>query len=406
MALHLLRRVTHAGMDELANWTAKTYKFTLHNNTGSAVRALLEEDPDGMAELEEWKIGDGIPTIGKAGERHKQKISLLKKSISSSKPYQEFTIIRDQTKTVNMRSPVIKCSLALLEWNGAMKIVEIQRRMTEGNTLTIHPGYDRMAGLATLRSDALEHALQALGVKLGFDSEEVEVKKDSKESRADLPPWLQEPPPLPAPKMAPTVPTAPQTARTSMRPRPTSAVGRATPKTVSWPAEPVEGSAGARPTQRGREGERPGAPIAQAPHGFGVAGGACPMQRGHEGERPGAPIGQAQHGFGVAGGACPMQRGHEGERPGAPIAQAQHGFGVAGGACPMLRGHEDERPGSPAAQAPHGFLPMTGQIWLWHEEQQWVSANLVACLGPGKEGGSRSSFNCIFLHHAMQCKVA
>ena len=146
--------------------------------------------------------------------------------------------------------------------------------------------------------------------------------------------------------------------------------------------------------------------IAQVPHGFGVAGGACPTQRGHEGERPGAPIGQAQHGFGVAGGACPMQRGHEGERPGAPIAQAQHGFGVAGGACPMLRGHEDERPGSPAAQAPHGFLPMTGQIWLWHEEQQWVSANLVACLGPGKEGGSRSSFNCIFLHHAMQCKVA
>eukprot|EP00913_Durusdinium_trenchii_P025319 g23769.t1 len=237
-----------------------------------------------------------------------------------------------------------------------MKIVEIQRRMTEGNTLTIHPGYDRMAGLATLRSDALEHALQALG----FDSEEVEVKKDSKESRADLPPWLQEPPPLPAPKMAPTVPTAPQTARTSMRPRPTSAVGRATPKTVSWPAEPVEGSAGARPMQRGREGERPGAPIAQAPHGFGVAGGACPMQRGHEGERPGAPI-----------------------------AQAQHGFGVAGGACPMLRGHEDERPGSPAAQAPHGFLPMTGQIWLWHEEQQWVSANLVGLsLGVGAVAGS------------------
>ena len=42
----------------------------------------------GMAELEEWKIGDGIPTVGKAGERHRQKLVALKKSINASKPYQ------------------------------------------------------------------------------------------------------------------------------------------------------------------------------------------------------------------------------------------------------------------------------------------------------------------------------
>lgn len=42
----------------------------------------------GMAELEEWKLGDGIPTVGKAGERHRQKLMALKKSINASKPYQ------------------------------------------------------------------------------------------------------------------------------------------------------------------------------------------------------------------------------------------------------------------------------------------------------------------------------
>ena len=42
----------------------------------------------GMAELEDWKLGDGIPTVGKAGERHRQKLVALKKSINASKPYQ------------------------------------------------------------------------------------------------------------------------------------------------------------------------------------------------------------------------------------------------------------------------------------------------------------------------------
>ena len=167
----------------------------------------------GMTELEEWKVGDGIPTIGKASERHRQKLVALKKSINAtSKPYQErgyepflqrfegfstdfraclkeFTLIRDQTKTINMRSPVVKCSVALAEWNGAMKcleermrtrshpfeadlppktiemgmkhkafgsngwvehrksrIVEIQRRVTANTTFAVTPQYDRSPG--------------------------------------------------------------------------------------------------------------------------------------------------------------------------------------------------------------------------------------------------------------------
>lgn len=51
MALHLLWRVTHAGMDELANWTAKTHKFAFQNSSGGPVRILLEEDPDGAPSI-------------------------------------------------------------------------------------------------------------------------------------------------------------------------------------------------------------------------------------------------------------------------------------------------------------------------------------------------------------------
>eukprot|EP00435_Cladocopium_sp_Y103_P000764 s4292_g1.t1 len=274
MALHLLRRVTHAGMDELANWTAKTYKFSFHNDSSGAVRILVEEDPDGMAELEEWKLGDGIPTVGKAGERHRQKLVALKKSINASKPYQEFTVIRDQTKTINMRSPVIKCralaarlrpmiyqGLALAEWNGALKIMEIQRRLTEGNTFTVHRGYDRSPGMATVRAGCLEHALLAAGVQLGFVLDEAEGTAAAAVPAAPVPragtggpggPGAgaklsqravpSEPPPLPPPATAPfplpqsaaphpAAPAAAPARPPAPRPRPTSA---STGSRVRW----------------------------------------------------------------------------------------------------------------------------------------------------------------------------
>lgn len=235
MALHLLRRVAHSGMDELANWTAKTYKFSFHNDSGAAVRILVEEDPDGMAELEEWKIGDGIPTVGKAGERHKQRMQQLKKAITASKPYQEFTLIRDQTKTVNMRSPVIKCSLALADWNGTLKVVEVQRRLTEGNTFTVHRGYDKSPGIMSVRADCLEHALVAGGVQLGFDEDGKD--KEAKELKeAKVPRGIPaEPPPLPPPASEPfpafPAPAAPPSRERppAPRPRPTSADGSRVP---------------------------------------------------------------------------------------------------------------------------------------------------------------------------------
>ncbi|CAJ1348960.1 unnamed protein product [Effrenium voratum] len=229
MALSFIRKAANAGMNQIEKLTATTYPITVCNDSAGPVRILLEEDPEGVAQLEEWKMDDGIPTVGKAGQRHTRRVQELKKSIlATSKPYQEFTLIREQTKTVSMRSPVIKCSVALAEWNGSMKIVEVQHRITEGKTFTIHRGYDRSPGMATLRTDQLADALQAMGVPLGFEEPEsprdakgggfeLEATRDRRNSAASTHSSLREPvPPPPRPenaKLAPRPrPPAPQAA--------------------------------------------------------------------------------------------------------------------------------------------------------------------------------------------------
>ena len=170
MALSLLKKATSRGAQEIASWGAKTYQFTFANESEEAVRVLLEEDPEAVLKLEQWKLGDGIPIVGKAEKRHARRLRELKKSIlATSKPFQEFVLIRDQLKTVNMRSPVCKCSIALTKWNGCLKIVEIQRQVAETETFLVHSGYGRSPGYGTLRADLLEHALRAAGVQLGFD---------------------------------------------------------------------------------------------------------------------------------------------------------------------------------------------------------------------------------------------
>ncbi|CAE7035142.1 unnamed protein product [Symbiodinium sp. CCMP2456] len=182
MALSFFKKATSRGAQEIAAWNAKTYKFTFANESNGAVKILLEEDPEGVMKLEEWKVGDGIPTVGKAEKRHSRRVRELKKSIlATSKPFQEFVLIRDQLKTVQMRSPVCKCSIALTEWNGSLKIVEVQRQVSETETFVVHPGYAKSPGYFTLRADLLEHALRAVGLQLGFDL------KDLKDDESEIP---------------------------------------------------------------------------------------------------------------------------------------------------------------------------------------------------------------------------
>ncbi|CAE7162889.1 unnamed protein product, partial [Symbiodinium necroappetens] len=171
-----------ARAQEIASWSAKTYTFTFANESNGSAKILLEEDPEGVVKLEEWKVGDGIPIVGKAEKRHSRRVRELKKSIlATSKPFQEFVLIRDQLKTVHMRSPVCKCSIALTEWNGSLKIVEVQRQVSETETFVVHPGYAKSPGIFTLRADLLEHALRAVGLQLGFDL------KDLQDDESEIP---------------------------------------------------------------------------------------------------------------------------------------------------------------------------------------------------------------------------
>lgn len=302
-------------MDELANWTAKTYKFSFHNDSGGAVRILVEEDPDGMAELEDWKLGDGIPTVGKAGERHRQKLVALKKSINASKPYQEFTVIRDQTKTINMRSPVIKCSVALAEWNGALKIVEIQRRLTEGKTFTVHRGYDRSPGMATVRADCLEHALLAAGVQLGFVLDEAE---GTAAPAAPAPAA----PAAPVPRDGSGAPAGPRGAKLSQRPVPSEPPPLPPPATAPFP---LPHSAAPQPVA---PATAPAQPPAPRPRPTSAAGSRVPRGQVHQAHQ--------------AHQATPAEPD--------PTAGSKAGL--------------------------QGFLPMTGQIRLLHGEE-WVPAHFV-----------------------------
>lgn len=182
MALSFFKKATSRGAQEIASWSAKTYTFTFANESNGAAKILLEEDPEGVVKLEEWKVGDGIPIVGKAEKRHSRRVRELKKSIlATSKPFQEFVLIRDQLKTVHMRSPVCKCSIALTEWNGSLKIVEVQRQVSETETFVVHPGYAKSPGIFTLRADLLEHALRAVGLQLGFDL------KDLQDDESEIP---------------------------------------------------------------------------------------------------------------------------------------------------------------------------------------------------------------------------
>mmetsp|Transcript_4885 Transcript_4885/g.11544 ORF Transcript_4885/g.11544 Transcript_4885/m.11544 type:complete len:352 (-) Transcript_4885:37-1092(-) len=182
MALSFFKKATSRGAQEIASWSAKTYKFTFANQSNGSVKILLEEDPEGTVKMEEWKIGDGIPIVGKAEKRHARRVRELKKSIlATSKPFQEFVLIRDQLKTVHMRSPVCKCSVGLTEWNGSLKLVEVQRQVSETETFVVHARYAKSPGYFTLRADLLEHALRAVGLQLGFDV------KDLKDDESEIP---------------------------------------------------------------------------------------------------------------------------------------------------------------------------------------------------------------------------
>ena len=62
-------RSQSSGMDELANWTAKTYKFSFHNDSGQAARAPVKgESRQRWVWSEEWNGNrNGDMTYSRSG---------------------------------------------------------------------------------------------------------------------------------------------------------------------------------------------------------------------------------------------------------------------------------------------------------------------------------------------------
>lgn len=194
------------------NIGVKTYTFQFSNETSKPVLVLLEEDPDGMVERRMGRMR-AIKTVGDAARRFQGELQQDYDTIcGTSFPVQEVKIIPEQVKSLQMRSEVVRCSVGLLDWDGVLKIVMVRKQMLEGDILRITLDFERMPG-KSLRSDLMEPALRALGLRLGFEKR--------KEAVADRPAAGLEakpPPPQEVPAQAQQCPQQPP--KEAMAPQP------------------------------------------------------------------------------------------------------------------------------------------------------------------------------------------
>eukprot|EP00442_Polarella_glacialis_P047316 CAMPEP_0115130406 /NCGR_PEP_ID=MMETSP0227-20121206/52453_1 /TAXON_ID=89957 /ORGANISM="Polarella glacialis, Strain CCMP 1383" /LENGTH=349 /DNA_ID=CAMNT_0002535631 /DNA_START=109 /DNA_END=1159 /DNA_ORIENTATION=- len=211
MAAMLKRRMTALG-DQMASKlaevtdTSERYKYSFNNTLTKQVRILLEEDAEGVYQAAVREIDDGIPCVGQRLVRQKQLIQDAYDRIANSgKLYQEFTIIPEQLFTVSMRSPIVRCTISICEWNGSMKIVQVKDKLFSSATLavTIDSRNETAPPRAKqIRADTLEDALRCLGFQVGIPPKvKAEVQEADKATATTLPP------------PSPTVSTAPMSAK-------------------------------------------------------------------------------------------------------------------------------------------------------------------------------------------------
>lgn len=173
--------------------TGAKHQYTFVNDLPKQVRILLEEDPDGMMQAAINEIDNGIPCVGDRLIRQKKQIQEAYERIYvSGKPFQEFTMIQDQMRTVNMKSPIVRCSIGICEWNGAsLKLVQVKSRLVSSGDLavSVNSTHDTTRG-KLIRSDTLEQALMSMGLQVGF------TKPESQELEAKVSAAMQPPAPL------------------------------------------------------------------------------------------------------------------------------------------------------------------------------------------------------------------
>mmetsp|Transcript_1254 Transcript_1254/g.2610 ORF Transcript_1254/g.2610 Transcript_1254/m.2610 type:complete len:511 (-) Transcript_1254:82-1614(-) len=170
-------------MNQVADtMSAKHYKYMFYNASSSSVRILLEEDPEGMLQAAKNEVDDGIPVVGERAKRRAKEIDEAHQNIiATAKPYQECGVIPESMKTVYMRSPIVRCSIAICEWNGSLKIVQVKQKLMGDDSVavTIDSAMERTSRAKLVRADSLAEALIHLGVNVGFDKADFVTKPDA-----------------------------------------------------------------------------------------------------------------------------------------------------------------------------------------------------------------------------------
>ncbi|CAJ1356764.1 unnamed protein product [Effrenium voratum] len=172
--MKLFRQFTSSADKVATQLTAKSHSYTFQNTLDRQIKVLLEEDPEGMLQAAQDDLNTGIPVVGKRMEEHKRKVLKRYRTIlETAKPFQEFSVLSEQLRTVTMRSPMVRLTVGIYEPGGVLKVVTVKTKLTTSSlAFTVNEGLARGGG-KKVRADSLEEALHSFGMDVGFKKEEL-----------------------------------------------------------------------------------------------------------------------------------------------------------------------------------------------------------------------------------------
>eukprot|EP00930_Biecheleria_cincta_P047010 TRINITY_DN32518_c0_g1_i1.p1 TRINITY_DN32518_c0_g1~~TRINITY_DN32518_c0_g1_i1.p1 ORF type:complete len:416 (-),score=83.60 TRINITY_DN32518_c0_g1_i1:261-1457(-) len=380
MAIAALRRKSTAFKETAVKFasqlTAKTYEYNFNNELPKSVRILLEEDPEGMLQAARQEIDTGIPVVGERAKRHEKELKEAYERITSTaKPIQEVVVINEQVKKVSMRSPMVRCSIAICEWNGALKIVMVKAKiMSTSLPITINKLQDNDSKATLVRADSLEQALESFGLQIGFDKQASTAAESEVETNSSV-----ETPSNRAGQM--------QTAQLAQQEG---------AKQMSWQMQP--------PTLLQTSQTAPSQTLHQTPK-------QTPKHAAWEAQKPSSSQMQQhtpRHGPRQMPTQAPVQSPRQ--DPQVHVSAADMAL-LYGGDSPddgqvqvAPHSREAQKPGSSPWRLPlpDGFLPVEGDVKVYSVSQkQWVAGKLRG-LGLGKHSSSPAGSVCVEYEGALR----
>eukprot|EP00931_Biecheleriopsis_adriatica_P028746 TRINITY_DN1713_c0_g1_i1.p1 TRINITY_DN1713_c0_g1~~TRINITY_DN1713_c0_g1_i1.p1 ORF type:complete len:418 (-),score=88.17 TRINITY_DN1713_c0_g1_i1:99-1352(-) len=202
MAFGFLTRLSTSAKDGAKQMAsrlqAKMHQYQFSNELEQPVRILLEEDPEGMLQAARDELDDGIPVVGERAKRRAAEIEEAHKVIlETTKRFQEFTVIHEQLKTVQMRSPIIRCSIAVCSWDGQLIVTTLRMKMAPSGLAFRITRKLLQGGTKTLCADTLEDAMLSFGIDVGFERKESDTEPNSEPEVQQSPTSANKQSPLP-----------------------------------------------------------------------------------------------------------------------------------------------------------------------------------------------------------------